>query len=363
MAPRTKEPELSVIVPVLNERGMLPALFATLAAQRDVNFEIVVSDGGSSDDTAEAASGLAASWGLPALVLTGEKGRGRQMNAGASASKGSTLLFLHADSSFADCSALRKGLDALADAIAERRSERIAGHFALRFDRTTTGASPGYYYYECKARLNRRDCTHGDQGFMLRRSFFGEVGPFDGSLPMLAETRLAEKIRHRGGWLLLPAEIHTSARRLETEGLRPRQTLNAIIMNFAAIGWDPFFREIPHIYTGQDHTGRFHLFPFLNAVRRLLADIPWRERFSLWHATGAYVRDHAWQLAFALDTMRNFRRGVAAGDGTTPCLSFYDLHLDRLTDHPPGRLVTATLVWIWFRLTLAHAYLAEGKKY
>src|ERR1700674_5517741 len=98
--------------------------------------------------------------------------------------------------------------------------------------RKGTTESPGISPSASTGRHGRRECTHGDQGFLLRRGFFNAVGPFEESLPMLAETRFAEAVRNRGEWLLLPAEIQTSARRFEIEGLRERQTLNAIITNF-----------------------------------------------------------------------------------------------------------------------------------
>ena len=341
--------ELSVIIPVLNEAGTLPELFRTLAAQRDVEPEIIVCDGGSTDGTVELARRLSRDLPFSVLVTTSAPGRARQLNAGAAIATGENLLFLHADSLFPDRMAFRKGLDLLASAIAESGHERIAGHFALRFDRQDNVPSWAYYHFECKARLDRCECTHGDQGFLLRRAFYKTVGPFDASLPMLAETRLAEAVRVSGTWLLLPAEIHTSARRFEAEGLRERQTLNAIITNFAAAGWETFFRELPRLYGSQDAAGRLDLRPFLRQTARLMATLSRSDRMRLWYATGRYVRDNAWQLALARDTRRNFRRGISVGEGELPSLARYDRCLDRLTDHPPGRVAAALLTWLWLR--------------
>jgi hypothetical protein len=295
------------------------------------------------------ARALAGALSFPVRVAACAPGRARQMNAGAAACRGEHLLFLHADSLFPDPRALRKGLDTLAAAIAGMGHDRLAGRFGLRFERRDGTPSPGYYHFECKARLDRPGCTHGDQGFLLPRRFFAAVGPFDEALPMLAETRLAEAVRSRGDWLLLPAEIRTSARRFESEGLRERQTLNAIIMNFAAAGWEPFFRELPRLYDSQATARRLDLRPFLRRTGELMAALPRRERLRLWYATGRYVRDNAWQLALLLDTRRNFRRGIPAGAGNLPLLGFYDRFLDPLSDHPPGRLAAALLTWLWFR--------------
>ncbi len=344
-------PEISVIVPVYNEAGVVAGLFRTLAEQSGVAFELVICDGGSNDATVAKIWALSEDAPFPVSLIHSGKGRGRQLNEGATASRGDTLLFLHADSSFADGQALRNGLDALDAAVAEMGNERLAGHFSLRFIRQCDQSSPGFYHYECKARLHRRECTHGDQGLLLRRSFFNEAGPFDESLPILEDTRMAEAIRQRGSWLLLPAEIRTSARRFETEGLAARQTLNAVILNFAAIGREEFILEIPHIYGSQDRSRLLQLYPFFNSFRRQIKALPRRDRRRLWHDTGAYVRANAWQLALALDTRRNFRRGIEPGEGSTPCLAFYDCYLDRLTDNPAGRLAAALLVYCWFQLS------------
>jgi rSAM/selenodomain-associated transferase 2 len=355
----TVRPQLSVVVPVLNEAETLPALFGTLAGQEEIALELIVSDGGSTDGTLELARRLGDDAPFPVTLLTGERGRGRQLNSGAQAARGATLLFLHADSHFADHRALRSGLDELARAIIARGDGRVAGRYSLRFARRDDIPSLGYYFYECKARLDRPECTHGDQGLMLRREFFAEAGPFDEALPMVAETRLADSIRRQGEWLLFSAGIFTAARRFETEGLYERQLLNAILMNFAAMGWDAFFRQLPQIYVGHDRSGRIALAPMLRAISRLIAALPPREQLSLWSATGAYVRSHAWQIPFFLDTRRNFRRGIPAGKGETPLLAFHDRYLDRLTNHPPGRLAAACLTWLWFRLVSSHASIRE----
>jgi rSAM/selenodomain-associated transferase 2 len=352
-------PELSVVVPVLNEAETLPALFGNLACQEEVALELIVSDGGSTDGTLELARRLGEEAPFPVTLVTGERGRGRQLNSGAQTARAATLLFLHADSLFADRRALRTGLDQLARAITARGDERVAGRYSLRFARRDDTPSLAYYFYECKARLDRRECTHGDQGLMLRRDFFAAVGPFDEALPMVAETRLADSIRRRGEWLLFSAGIFTAARRFETEGLYERQLLNAILMNFAAMGWEAFFRQLPQIYVGHDRSGRIALAPMLRAISRMIAALPLRERLSLWSATGAYVRSHAWQIPFFLDARHNFRRGIPAGEGETPLLAFHDRYLDRLTDHPPGRLAAAGLTWLWFRLTSRHASVRE----
>uniref|UniRef100_A0A831TZH9 Glycosyltransferase n=1 Tax=Geobacter metallireducens TaxID=28232 RepID=A0A831TZH9_GEOME len=352
MSDKSAGSNLSIIVPTLNEAGGLERLFATLSAQQEVRFELVMADGGSTDGTVEQARGPAATAPFPVTVIGTGRGRGRQMNAGAAAAGGDTLLFLHADSFFPDPLALRSALDAFAGAAAAGGSDRIAGHFRLRFDRSDPAPSLAYYFYEWKARLHRPGCTHGDQGLLLTRRFFAEVGPFDESYPILEDVRLAERIARRGTWLLLPAEIVTSARRFEMEGLRERQTLNALLMNFAALGWDPFLAGLPRLYRSQDRAGRLLLGPVLRLIAELLRLLPRRERLRLWRETGRYVRANAWQIPLLLDVRRHFRSGTPVGQGETPLLRLHDRLFDRLTDNGAGRWTTALLVWLWFRLSL-----------
>jgi glycosyltransferase involved in cell wall biosynthesis len=329
-------------------------MFATLAEQESVHLELILCDGSSADNTAGVARRLGENAPFNLTVLEMEAGRGRQLNAGAFAGRGETLLFMHADSRFSDRRALRSALDLLHREITSRGTNRVAGRFSLRFDRCGAHPSLAYYYLECKARLNRPECSHGDQGIMMRRSYFADAGPFEVSLPMLSETRLAEALRRNGEWLLFPTEIFTLPRRFDSEGLYERQVLNAIIMNFAAQGWETFFRELPFLYASHDQCASLPLAAMLERIAQLIAALPLRRRLALWQETGVYVRSHAWQIPFFLDTRRNFRRGLPPGNGETPLLAFHDRYLERLTDHPPGRLAAAILTWLWFLLTRRH---------
>lgn len=354
--------QISVIVPVLNEAPAVAALFDTLAAQREAALELVIADGGSDDGTVAAVRALAAAVPFPVTVVTAGRGRGRQMNAGYRAARADTLLFLHADCAFPDPLALRTARESLDAAIARRGNAQVAGHFRLRFARSDATPSLPWHFYEWKARLHRPGCTHGDQGFLLRRSFFEEAGPFDESLPILEDVALAARIAAAGEWLLLPAEIVTSARRFEVEGVRERQTVNALLMNFAHIGWDDGVAELVAGYRNQGRTERLRLAPILRRIDGLLHRLSPAERRRLWHATGGYVRGNAWQLPFALDARRHFRAGDPAGSGKATLLALHDRFFDRLTDHWGGEAVAALLTWLWFRLSLRRESAGEKKR-
>jgi len=187
---------------------------------------------------------------------------------------------------------------------------------------------------------------------MVSRELFDRLGGFDESAFVAEDTRFAETLRQAGPWLLFPAEIWTSARRFEVEGLKERQTLNALIMNFAAIGWDEYFLQASGIYRVQADAGSLDLRPFFELVLTLQRTVSWRVRLNRWYRTGCYVRSHAWQLALALDVRRNYQAGLSPGTGDLCWLNFYDRWIDRCIDHPPGRLLATLLTWLWFRWML-----------
>jgi len=85
-------PLVSVIIITLNESHYLPALLAALNNQTYQNFEVIVVDNGSTDDTA----GIAASWG--ATILTNsEYNLALSRNIGAASAHGDILVFIDAD--------------------------------------------------------------------------------------------------------------------------------------------------------------------------------------------------------------------------------------------------------------------------
>lgn len=345
-------PDISIIVPMLNEAGQLAELLASLASQSGVKIEVFLSDGGSEDGSQNIAAALAADCAFPVRLIGAEAGRGRQMNAGAALATAELLLFLHADSRFED-------RDALLKAVACFRStstvgQPFAARFGLRFRRGRGERSLAYFYYEAKARLPRRDCIRGDQGFLLNRTAFQEAGGFDQSLPYLEDLRLVAATPAWLQWMLLPATVSTSARRFEQEGLLERQTLNAIIVNNFQAGWDEFFQSLPGLYRhhAHDSSGKLLLYPVLDGINTLLKQAPAEWRRSFWRSTGQHVAGNAWQLLYWLDVRHAFRAGRASAAVQSRWLDFYQRRLEPFFRSRSSAFIAQAVVRLWLRWML-----------
>lgn len=289
-------PALSIVIPTLNEEASLPGLLDELRAQT-LEIEIVVADGGSLDGTCSEVERR----GI--RLVRAERGRAAQMNAGAQASGGRHLLFLHADSRLESSEMLASALAAF-DTVRQHNTEMLAGHFALRFARTRSGSDAQFRFMEAKTRSGRRGTINGDQGFLMTRTTFDVLGGFDASLPFLEDQRLAEKIFQTGRWMLLPGELSTSARRFESEGHRRRYALMGLMMAMHEAGLEEFFRQAPQVYAGQDSASALRLKPFLDLARTLFIRQLKQDPALLLRA-GRYVRGNAWQLALMLDVARD----------------------------------------------------------
>lgn len=342
------KPDISVIVPVLNESAELPGLLASLASQENITLELILCDGGSGDGSQQTALERAAECDYPVRLVQTACGRGRQMNAGAAEAGSNLLLFLHADSRFEECCALRQAIT-IYRGRADSSPQLLAARFGLKFRRAEKSASLSWFFYEAKARLPRTDCIRGDQGFLLAGHTFSELGGFDESLPFLEDLRLVETASARLEWLLLPLTISTSARRFEKEGLLERQVLNAIIVNSSATGWTEFFGALPDIYRCHTDSGRLLLHPLLEGISGLIAahDPAWCQNF--WRATGRHVAGNAWQLFFWLDTRRAFRQGKDPGGVVPSYLNFYQQHLESLCTSRSAACIAQILVKLWLR--------------
>jgi rSAM/selenodomain-associated transferase 2 len=193
----------SVIIPALNEEARIGACVAAVRAL-DPAVEVIVADGGSADRTAELAAAAGAT------VVEAPRGRGPQCNAGAARAGGEVLVFLHADTALpAEAFPLLREL--FADPAAQ------VAKFRLSFD----ADDPVLALASRLMWFDTRLTSYGDQGIVIRRALFTELGGFP-DWPLFEDVRLFELARARAEVLVVPAQVTTSARRFQANGALPQ---------------------------------------------------------------------------------------------------------------------------------------------
>lgn len=210
--------KLSVVMPVLDEAARITTRLDELSRQPDV-CEIVVADGGSSDDTAHRVDEHALTAAGVACRIDAPRGRARQMNAGAAAAKGDVLLFLHADVSLPP-QAARIVERTLAD------PRVVAGAFRTHHvdDRPGAGRAPWLRLADVRSRYSR--LPYGDQALFVRRAAFQRVGGFPDQ-PLMEDVEIARRLWRVGRVVIAKESARVSGRRFLAHPLRDTLLVNA----------------------------------------------------------------------------------------------------------------------------------------
>lgn len=187
---------VSIIVPLLNEKAVVPSLIeqlASLAAE-----QILIVDGGSLDGTAELmrAAGY--------QVVQCSAGRARQMNAGAQLATRSMLLFLHADTQ------LPKNYKS------ELARADVWGRFDVKFSSTSKAMKVVAFFINLRSRIS--GVATGDQAIFVDRDAFTAISGFP-DFPIMEDIALCKRLRHFHRPYSSRAKVTTSARRWEQNGV------------------------------------------------------------------------------------------------------------------------------------------------
>jgi len=198
--------KLSIIVPVFNEARLLRPFLARLR-ERAPAAEIMVADGGSSDGTADLATGF-----CDQLVVS-KRNRAVQMNAGARAAHGDILWFVHVDAEVPwGC---LEEIECIMD------DPNVAGgFFRIRLPQAFIYRLTDNFAHYAGLLLRMR-C--GDHGIFCRRTAFLDIGGFP-EVPLMEDVEFFRQLRRHGRVIYSRKRIMASPRRYETIG-RVRLTL------------------------------------------------------------------------------------------------------------------------------------------
>jgi len=207
--------KISFILPALNEATLIKEQLQRLQGYRQSGHEVLLVDGGSSDNTVVNATGLAD------RIEVWQAGRSAQMNRGAELAQGELLLFLHVDTTLPEqadrliAAAINSALDSSSNS-ARNSSHGQWGWFDVRL------SNPGFLYRIIAAAMNIRArsssvCT-GDQAMFVSARLFHELGAFP-AIPLMEDVAMSKLLRRSAKPVPIRAVALTSSRRWEQHGL------------------------------------------------------------------------------------------------------------------------------------------------
>jgi len=199
-------PKISIIIPALNEEQSLPTLLGSIKDQEFTDYEIILADAGSTDQTAAIAEEHGAKiikGGLPAI--------GR--NAGAREARGEWLLFLDSDVFLSGkfltsliAEAEEKKVDAATCAaipLSDKIIDQIMHDVANAYIQLTQ-----YFYPHA-----------GGFCIFIRKKLHDEIGGYNENLKLAEDHEYISRAQKLGKFRILKRpKIYVSVRRLESDG-------------------------------------------------------------------------------------------------------------------------------------------------
>lgn len=189
---------ISIIIPAYNEAENIGRTVRHLLSAKDAAYEVIVSDGGSSDDTLVVAQAAGAT-----TFLSPQKGRAGQMNFAVRHATGDVLYFVHADTlppaSYPQdiAGATAKGYN--------------CGSYRTRFDRQLGLLHVNAFF----TRFNALFLRGGDQSIWATRALWDRVGPYREDMRIMEDYEFLQRIWAEGKFRLHPKSTVVSARKYD----------------------------------------------------------------------------------------------------------------------------------------------------
>ena len=191
----------SIIIPTLNEEKTIESCLSAIQPLRS-NCEIIIVDGGSTDNTIVIARSLADK------VVSSDKGRARQMNNGARYASGNVLIFLHADTSLPE--------NALQLIQQKLNSSRKWGRFDIQLSGKHFMLKVIAQMMNWRSRLT--GIATGDQVIFVTRLAFEKAGQYP-EINLMEDIAICKTLKKISPPICLKAKVISSGRRWERYGI------------------------------------------------------------------------------------------------------------------------------------------------
>lgn len=215
-------PQVSIIIPTLNEAATLDACLSCLDT---IPGEIIVVDGGSSDQTLSIAKNH------NCRTIVTPRSRGQQLAAGACNSTKDWLLFVHADTLLE-----HKWDHSVSNFIDTPNNETKAAAFKYRNDLPSMWGRLLEKYVMIR---NRLGLVYGDQGLLIQRQHYRYLGGYK-KIPIMEDVDLCRRIGFRNIEVIDALAI-TSSRRYKNLGVFLRGLRNLLCLSLYFLGLHPKF--------------------------------------------------------------------------------------------------------------------------
>ena len=212
---------LSVVIPTYNEAENIGTLLDFLIKNTpNSTTEIVVSDGGSTDNTVE----IAQKYGIK-VIQSPKKGRAAQMNFGVTQTSGDILQFIHADTT--------PPASFYTDVYEAINENYPAGCFTYRFNSSRFILKINAYF----TRFNQLWCRGGDQAIFIKREVFEELGGYQDDYLIMEEYELLKKIFQNYSFKIIKNDATVSARKYKNNAYLRVQIANFLVFNMYRFGY------------------------------------------------------------------------------------------------------------------------------
>ena len=194
-------PLISVVIPVRNGRRTIERCLQAAMASRFADFEVVVADDGSTDDTAQ----LVQKFPKVRLLRLPHRGAAGARNAGAAAATGQVLFFIDADC-LLQPDAVANAARAIQDADAKTV---VGGTYTLAApDENFFGKFQSAFIHHSETKYPERPDYIASHALVIRKATFDATGGFPESfMPIIEDVEYAHRLRRTGHRLVMDASI------------------------------------------------------------------------------------------------------------------------------------------------------------